>query len=343
MKICSNCFKDTELKAYISSSTKQGDCEVCKSLNVPVIKIDDLYDYFQELINNFKLSKPGKPLISIIQDKWSFFSSLNIAEEILNTLLNEIKTDVKNANCLVDYADEILDNVAYWEQFKEDIKWSQRFVLDIKYLTEELGWDGFFNTGFMLTPKDSLFRARVHHKSGMSPYPASQMYCPEPKSVTGGRANPQGIPYLYLCDNPETVLYEVRATYLDELSIGRFILKHPLKELKIVDFTENTPLYQPNKVTETIKSKLLRDLISKDLSKPMRRYDSEIDYIPTQFICEFIRVFTGAAGIRFSSSLHPIGKNYVIFDKENVKCANVKLQKIENLNLSARNIEPTIQ
>ncbi len=53
--------------------------------------------------------------------------------------------------------------------------------------------------------------------------------------------------------------------------------------------------------------------ISIDLSKPMRRYDNEIEYIPTQFICEFIKVFTGASGIKFSSSLHPSGNNFVIF------------------------------
>ncbi|MNT95625.1 hypothetical protein D3C72_2375400 [compost metagenome] len=67
----------------------------------------------------------------------------------------------------------------------------------------------------------------------------------------------------------------------------------------------------------------------------MRRYDSEIEYIPTQFICEFIRIFTGASGIRFSSSLHPTGKNIVMFDQELMECRQVFLKKVNSMNLKA--------
>jgi hypothetical protein len=77
----------------------------------------------------------------------------------------------------------------------------------------------------------------------------------------------------------------------------------------------------------------LRDRISIDLSKPMRRYDSEIEYIPTQFICEFIKVYTGAGGIRFRSSLHPEGKNIVLFDDNKVTCVTVEKIKIQSLKL----------
>lgn len=67
----------------------------------------------------------------------------------------------------------------------------------------------------------------------------------------------------------------------------------------------------------------------------MRRYDSEIEYIPTQFICEFIKVFTGASGIRFSSSLHPTGKNVVLFDQKMMQCKSVVLKRVNSLNLQA--------
>ncbi len=199
----------------------------------------------------------------------------------------------------------------------------------------ELGWDGFFNTQFELKLKDELFRARVHHQSGLKTYSPNKMKSPKPELVSGGRANPSGIPYLYLSDKPDTVLYEVRASYLDELSIATFQLKKEFDSIKIVDFTEDTPLFQPTKVNETIKASLLRKKISQDLSKPMRRYDSEIEYIPTQFICEFINVFTGANGIRLNSSLHIDGKNIVIFNQEFMECKDVQLKKINDLKLTA--------
>lgn len=296
--------------------------------------IGELLDYFQELIDNFKVSEGGEPLQSKIQGEWSFFASHNAAKKVLNHIIKQLSTEITNANTNVDYTDDIIENYTHWERLKEELKWSRRFISDIGFL-EELGWDGFFNTQFQLTPKDLLYRARVHHQSGQHPYSPENMMSPAANTVKGGRANPLGIPYLYLCDNPETVLYEVRAAFLDELSVGVFHLKDEHSSIKIVDFTEVTPLFQPTKVNETIKAHLLRERISIDLSKPMRRYDSEVEYIPTQFICEFIKIFTGAFGIRFTSSLHPKGKNVVIFDQDLISCKEVMIKKINSVDLKA--------
>lgn len=334
MEVCPNCFADKELKGYISSSTNTGLCKICDSENVPLLLIDELLDFFQELMDNFKTSPDGEPLKSKIQSNWSFFSTHNVGSLILNEILSKITTEIQNSEDLVNYTEDIIENFSYWEKFKDKLKWSNRFISDIGYL-EELGWDGFFNTQFELKPSDELFRARVHHKSNLKAYELDEMMCPPPSLAGGGRANPLGIPYLYLSDNPETVLYEIRASYLDELSIGKFQLKEELISVKIVDFTEDTSLFQPTNVNQTIKSKLLRNKISRDLSKPMRRYDSEIEYIPTQFICEFIKIFTGASGIRFSSSLHTTGKNIVMFDQNLMECKKVILRKINSMNLKA--------
>src|SRR5690606_5970102 len=147
--------------------------------------------------------------------------------------------------------------------------------------------------------------------------------------------NPSGIPYLYLSDNEETVLYEIRASYLDEISIGTFSLKDNLHQVVYIsDFTETPTIFHPSRVNERIKSTLLKQKISIDLSRPMRRYDSELDYIPTQFICEFIRVYTGVRGIKFRSSLHILGNNIVLFDQDLVECENVKKVKVKKVEIS---------
>lgn len=337
MNTCPNCFSDKELKAYISSSLTIGDCSVCGSIAVPLLSLSELLDFFQELITNFKRSTKGEPLKNRLQSSWSFFASHDISSRVLNEALPLLDTDITNSDDLVDYHTDIIDNIKQWSILKDELKWSRRYISDISKL-EDLGWDAFFNTQFELNSTDLLYRARLHHTSNMPPYPMEEMMCPPALIVTGGRANPPGIPYLYLSDNPETVLYEVRAAYLDELTLGIFKLKDVIGSTKIVDFTENTPLFQPGKVTETIKSRLLRDIISTDLSKPMRRYDSELEYIPTQFICEFIRVFTGANGIRFKSSVHPLGNNFVIFDQTLMQCIDAKLKKISRLSLQSIDI-----
>lgn len=337
MEVCPNCFADKELHGFIISSIKIGECEVCESKGVPLMDISELLDFFQELIDNYRTNDVGESLKSKIQGNWSFFASHSTATKILNDVLPKLSTNISSSEDLVDYNEDIVENFSYWEKLKEELKWSRRFLFDIGNL-EDLGWDGFFNTQYELKPNDELFRARLHHQSGLPALKADEMMSPKPYLVSGGRANPLGIPYLYLSDNPDTVLYEVRASYLDELSIGTFHLKDIYSSVKIVDFTEDTPLFQPTKINQTIKARLLRERISRDLSKPMRRYDTEIEYIPTQFICEFIKIFTGASGIRFSSSLHPSGKNIVMFDQDIMICKDVILKKVNNLNLRAINL-----
>jgi hypothetical protein len=334
MKVCPNCFSDKEIKGFISTSEEIGDCKICNSKNVNLLDLKELFDFFEELIENFQKIENGDPISSKIQANWSFFSSNKTAIEILNFILPEISSDINNSEDLVDYTSEISDNYNHWETIKEELKWSNRFFINTDYLVE-LGWDGFFNTQYELKPSDKLYRARVHHMSGLPAIDNIQMLCPPKDKSTGGRANPIGIPYLYLSDKKETVLYEVRASYLDELSIGTFKLKTDSENLRIVDFTEDTSLYQPTRVKDTIKSRFLREKISLDLSKPMRRYDSEIEYIPTQFICEFIKVITGAEGIRFRSSLHTTGKNIVLFDQTKIECTNVRKSRITSLKLNA--------
>ena len=92
------------------------------------------------------------------------------------------------------------------------------------------------------------------------------------------------------------------------------------------------------KSIKRIKSTLLKQLISKDLSKPMRRYDSELDYIPTQFICEFIRVFIDVDGIKFKSSLHKFGNNLVIFDQHIMGCTDVKRVQVSAVDIHFENL-----
>jgi hypothetical protein len=246
-----------------------------------------------------------------------------------------ITTHIANADDAVDFNDEILENVNYWDKLKSELVWKKRYLSDVSYLTDDLGWDGFFNSKIEITKDLQLYRARIHHTSSEPPYSSFDMFCPPREKATAGRANPLGIPFLYLSDNSETVLYEIRASYLDEISIGTFSLKDTATfAISISDFTESETIFHPSKVAERIKSTLLKQKISIDLSKPMRRYDSELDYIPTQFICEFIKIYTGVQGIKFRSSLHTQGNNIVIFDQNFMQCINVEQVKVNKVLIS---------
>src|SRR5690606_2903130 len=126
--------------------------------------------------------------------------------------INEIETPILSADEPVDFNADILDNVNHWDTLKHQLIWERRYLTDVNYLTEELGWDGFFSSQIPLTKDTKLYRARLHHKSNEPAYAVDKMFCPPKDDSTAGRANPSGIPYLYLSDNEETVLYEIRAS-----------------------------------------------------------------------------------------------------------------------------------
>ena len=69
---------------------------------------------------------------------------------------------------------------------------------------------------------------------------------------------------------------------------------------------------------------------SDDLSKPLRRYDTEIEYVPTQYLCEYCKTL-GADAICFNSSLHTQGINYVLFNQEDAECVEVKKHTIKKV------------
>jgi len=338
--VCNKCFEDKELKGFILSQKKIGKCSFCQSEFEEIIAIEELLDFFKELFENFQPIKQGKSLISIIQKNWNLFSNLECGNQILNFTLCKIGTKIKNSEDFVDFNNEILENINYWHKFKHKLIWESRYLANINYLTEDLGWDGFFESKSIIKKEDIFYRARLHINANEKVFVKEQMFAPPKEITTAGRANPMGIPYLYLCDNIKTILYEIRASYLDEVSIATFGIKQDINNVILIsDFTEIPTLYHPNRVNKNIKSTLLKQIISKDLSKPMRRYDSELDYIPTQFICEFIKIFTDVQGLKFRSSLHNIGNNLVIFDQDIMECKNVNKMQISSVIIKSNKIK----
>lgn len=122
---------------------------------------------------------------------------------------------------------------------------------------------------------------------------------------------------------------------MDNVSTGSFKALH---DLKIVDFTKLgspfDPIYSESGVQSGIISEFIAKEISADLSRPMRRHDSVVDYVPTQFICEYIKYTTDAKGIAFRSSLYDKGINFVIFNPSDFECLdNVQVHKINKVTI----------
>jgi len=75
------------------------------------------------------------------------------------------------------------------------------------------------------------------------------------------------------------------------------------------------------------------------LSIPIRRDDTDIDYIPTQYVAEFIKS-EGYDGILYKSSLSESGKNIVIFNPELIKINKTELVEVTCISIQFENHNP---
>lgn len=340
MKVCANCFNNKEIKKYIANigSDSISVCPVCGEEGYPKIELDEdgLFDFLESLKQLFVEDRRGIEYARILQQEWNLFHSEHIGRRILCHILGLTSSDELPT---VSYSDSILTARAQWTLLKSKVRESTRFFADVR----SFNWDVLIQPSYTLDKGTILHRARIIPK-GRKTLKISEMGCPPPELASAGRANPLGIPYLYLCQEPETTLYETRCVYLDSVVIGHFRIR---KDLKLVDFDEELDLYylystanSNLSLPEVVKLKFLMEEISRDMSRPLRRFDTEVEYIPTQWICEFCKQI-GADGIKFRSSLYPEGRNIVLFHAEDAECIGVDQYEISEVIINSR-AQPTV-
>lgn len=330
MNICKDCFLDEELRSEINANAViDGICDVCGKEG-KLMDFSEFHGFFVELLSLFSPTnnKNDRTIVDTIQDEWHLFKDKDVAKILLADVITTSNLGYSIAD-FVNYTDEICDRIAVWDRLKTSVKEKSRFFTNM----DEFALYNYLTSGKSLHVGQKLYRSRIT-PIGQKKIKCDKMGCPPKESATAGRANPIGIPYLYLSDSAKTTYFEVRAVYLDQLSVGTFII---LRNLKLVDFVYNVNLFvayndNNNSLKEIIIKKKIIDAISEDLSKPLRRYDSELEYVPTQLICEYCKL-TGSDGICFKSSLHKGGYNYVLFDESSAKCIRVDIHEITKIDI----------
>ena len=333
MKICKDCFFDEELRSEINANAVIDDiCDVCGKQS-KVMDFSEFYGFFTTLL---KLYSPtvnsNKTIVDIIQDEWHFFKDKDVAMVLLADVIQANNLGYSIAD-FVDYTDDICIRVAVWDRLKTSVKEKSRFFTNM----DEFAQYNYLTAGKSLHVGQKLYRSRIP-PVGQKKIKCDKMGCPPKELATAGRANPIGIPYLYLSESAKTTYFEVRAVYLDKLSVGTFRIE---RELELVDFIYDVNLFlayndDTTSLKEIIIKKKIIDAISEDLSKPLRRYDSELEYVPTQLICEYCKRIVGADGISFESSLHKGGRNYVLFDDSSAKCIRVDSHEITKIDIDKK-------
>lgn len=350
MFCCSECFSSSYLKDIINSNPTIGNCDFCGSENIAVYDPRELALIFQKVLDLYIIN-PGIGNSIEIQIESDFKEKIFSAKSRKNVrlLLQEIMSDGFH-----EYEDFFIEKIVLkhiadsnnnekvkpleisWDRFAKEIKSTNRFfiqnALDLEILSDLLA-----NYEKKYTKGKIYFRARI--AENIIGYPLEKMKNPPNERARAGRANPDGISYLYVANDIKTALYEVRASLFDYVTIGDFRLK---EDLKVINLRGDT--YDPIKLLEEgeLEDFLIHlPFISKleqELSKPRRRSDNELDYLPTQYLSEFIKSL-GFDGVEYQSSLYPTGYNLAIFNPSKLECIKIGVYEIQTIDLTHKKVD----
>lgn len=322
-------FRSGTIRKYLEEKTRNSDQDFSQ-LDVFLSSLLSLYE---------GSSKEGIPLSKVLQRDWNLFKSKESCGKVIDSFLHSnlaafAKSGIENSSSEVKYKKSITDCFAVWDALKEDIKNRHRFTTNLGKL-KEAGWESLLDNRWCLDTSQSFYRARIHYKK-TDCFSTDDMGARERGDCPAGRANPEGIPYLYLSEEPKTTFYETRVNMHDVVSVGEFKIAGKdslyVENLTDIDLNEIEDLLNEDVVT-LAKRKLLIRALSRDMSNPMRRFDSPVEYVPTQFICEYVQLTQNVSGIRFSSSVYKKGTNLVVFDPSLMKCVHVEDYNIKSLDI----------
>jgi hypothetical protein len=160
-----------------------------------------------------------------------------------------------------------------------------------------------------------------------APFPPSRMK-PLVHEAAEGRANPKGIPYLYLATTKETAMAEARPWKGSLISVGQFETQKDMVLINCANHHKGFVLYFEEPDAEK-KEQAVWSEIDKAFSEPVTLNDRVADYVPTQILAEFFKT-NGFDGIFYKSALGE-GNNIVLFDIESATLVNCKLFETEKI------------
>lgn len=329
---CRRCFSDDPTigwKIHQVSSHK-GTCDYCQSPAEQLVEPEILRSYFELFWDIYEPSADdGLALSDWLRSDWGIFDKVHrIASR---QLIADIFSDPSLATrTFAVKGDAGTDLLALWNGFRESIKHSNRFFVNkIDQLDDALP---------LLESSDvpeCFFRARIQTEDTI--YPSDKMGAP-PKDICGnGRANPAGIPYLYLASHDNIAISEVRPSPGDKVTVAKFA--RPERTLSLIDLRRPKSLLSPfageHPLQELRRQLSLLDNLGRELSTPVIPRLAQLEYLPCQYLCEHIKNI-GFDGVIYNSSLSSDGCNYAIFDPSGFEAVECRTVLISGITIESR-------
>jgi RES domain-containing protein len=159
---------------------------------------------------------------------------------------------------------------------------------------------------------------------------------PRANLATEGRANPAGLPVLYLATTEQTAISEVRPWIGSAVSVAQFTVRRNIKALDLsVGHGKSNGWQIRYLIGEAIPTAEEKETavwtdIDNAFSRPVTRSDEGGDYAPTQILAELFKD-AGYEGIVYKSQFGEKGYNIVLFDIDDalpINCAPYEVTAI---------------
>jgi len=330
MICCGECFKDRGLRKEIvpQLSEAKGRCPTCGAEEQHLVEARKLGDYFELLCGIYRPDGSGKVLVDWLVSDWEIFK---LERAQANSLLVEILDDGERVREALVPSDLCkTDRLDGWQSLRDELRHKNRFFPQTEFNHDRLEE---LLSNLMVDADDlptTWSRARIEDKN--QPFLAVEMGAP-PKEITShGRANPAGIPYLYLGSTTITAIAEVRPHPGERVCVAEYSLE---ENLQIVDLRNPRMLVSPFLLGDEAAIGLMRgdieflERLGQELTTPVLPNAAAIDYIPSQYLCEFIKK-CGYHGVLYSSSVST-GMNLALFDHALAAVGKVLEFKVDKL------------
>lgn len=322
---CANCIDDLHLRRQLipALSKAVGVCSYCGSDNVPLVAPLELREHFELVIGVYTPDANGKTLVEWLKEDWAMFGHARMDVAHAKELLADILDDGDIVRGLFAAAlQSKSDALVHWEELRTELMHTNRFfpttAIDLRRLERLLP--------FLLLDEEDIpktwYRARI--QPAQDPFPLHEMGSPPKHLASHGRANPAGIPYLYLASKSITAISEVRPHTGDWVSVARFSIPDGLK---IVDLRHPRQTVSPFILPDENEVALLRgdteflERLGEELTRPILQKSAAFDYIPSQYLCEFAKK-CGFNGVMYRSSVDG-GVNVALFEPDQATVVDV--------------------
>lgn len=340
MNCCINCFSDSHVKRLLRNAAQIGECDFCHSKDVYISNVDsdsEVISRIIELLDLYETSADvrAKNIEDALSDDWKVFNlSKKGIRKFIETIYNshQLEKNLLEKKAIIPelYDDYFLSEHSItgglsWKEFADYIKNVNRFHTNFN--SSEFA--SYLSALAKTYKKDTVFyRGRIAKDS--KGYKTDEMMAPPKEFRTAGRINPEGMLALYMSLDPRTILYEIRANVYDYITIGKMVAKKKFRVVDLSKLEDISPFDYGGEIENfAVYLNIFQDM-AREISKPLRRNDSQLEYLPTQFITEFIKR-EKYDGVAYRSTISDNGINIALFDESLVECFDVNTVEVASI------------